>query len=156
MPNHCGECNACCKVFNIPELEKPAGKWCQHCVIGKSCEIYPTRPKACVDFECFWLQSQKQEPRERWAPELRPDKSRVVFSTSTNPRVVSAITMPGAEGAWKRPVILNIIRTLASRGFATVCGGATSTHRTMIDQFGVRKVTLSEPDENGVQWGNDD
>jgi hypothetical protein len=156
MPNHCGECNACCKVFNIPELKKPAGVWCEHCIIGKTCTIYETRPQACIDFECFWLQSQKRDPKERWAPELRPDKCKVVFSTSTNPSVVSAITMPGANDAWRRPVILSIIKGLASRGFATVCGGSNSTRRTMIDKYGIREVTLTEPDEYGVQWGTDD
>ena len=33
----CGSCSLCCKVYNVPEIEKPAGKWCRHCTPGKGC-----------------------------------------------------------------------------------------------------------------------
>jgi hypothetical protein len=35
----------CCKVLGITELQKPVGKWCPHCDIGKGCKIYESRPK---------------------------------------------------------------------------------------------------------------
>lgn len=156
MTNHCGECNACCRAFNIPELKKPAGKWCEHCVIGKSCEIYPTRPQVCKEFECLWLQSQRRSPNEKLHPELRPDKCKVILSTSTNEKVVAATTLPGAHDAWQRPEVIRIIGNIINNGYAVVCGAALSTERTFIDRYGQRKVKLSEPDENGVQWGQDD
>jgi hypothetical protein len=26
----CGDCRLCCKTLEVPELQKPAGKWCGH------------------------------------------------------------------------------------------------------------------------------
>src|SRR5258708_27094970 len=42
----CGSCTLCCKVYNIPEIGKAAGKWCKHCTPGKGC--YPREPSQPV------------------------------------------------------------------------------------------------------------
>ena len=100
MTNHCGTCTACCRIFDIPELKKPAGKWCEHCEIGRGCTIYSERPQMCIDFECLWLLSQKREDsRERLAAELRPDRCKVVFSPSTNDRIMAARCAVRVEAA---------------------------------------------------------
>ena len=31
----CGTCTLCCKVYDIPAVAKPMGKWCDHCDVGK-------------------------------------------------------------------------------------------------------------------------
>ena len=36
----CGACTLCCKVFDVPVLEKPAGQWCKHCLPGRGCGIH--------------------------------------------------------------------------------------------------------------------
>ena len=77
MTNHCGTCTACCRVFAIPALNKPAGQWCQHCDIGVGCKIYNSRPQTCVEYECLWLQSQKRDdPREHMRPNCGPTAAR--------------------------------------------------------------------------------
>ena len=115
MTNHCGTCTACCRVFAIPELAKPAGKWCGHCDIGKGCKIHEARPKTCVDYQCLWLMSQyRDDPRQRLALELRPDRSKVVISPSTNPNVMA----PGAPDAWKRPAMHKLLKTFVDAGMA--------------------------------------
>lgn len=153
--NHCGNCTACCRVFDIPELKKPAGKWCQHCAIGSGCTIYDVRPKPCVEFECLWLISQgREDPREHMPHSLRPDKCKVVFAPSTNERVVAALTMPHAPTAWRRADVRAIIDVLVKRNdFAVVCGAPGSTRRIMVTHAGEREVLLTEPDEAGMQWG---
>src|SRR5436305_14221849 len=45
-PRSCGDCTLCCKLLSITELEKPIGKWCPHCEIGKGCKIYDCRPQS--------------------------------------------------------------------------------------------------------------
>ena len=70
----CGGCTACCKTHEIRELEKPEGRWCAHCEIGKGCRIYAEKPKGCAAFECMWLQGVGKE-------EDRPDRSRVVMDS---------------------------------------------------------------------------
>jgi uncharacterized protein len=51
----CGDCSMCCYLFRIPELKKPANKWCQHCKSGKGCGIYGRHPPTCKDYICLWL-----------------------------------------------------------------------------------------------------
>ena len=152
--NHCGSCTACCRVFDIPEIKKPAGKWCEHCAIGKGCKIYEDRPSMCAEFECLWLLSQQREdPRDHLSPALRPDRCKVVFSPSTNARVMAALTMPGDPTAWRRPVVRDLINVLIKLGdVSVVAGAAASTRRTMIDRDGEHEVNMTEPDENGMQW----
>jgi hypothetical protein len=154
VTNHCGSCTACCKVFAISEMpEKMAGDWCQHCAIGKGCKIYEERPPTCIEFECLWLMSQRRnDPRERLAPELRPDRSKVVFAPSTNERVMSAVTMPGSPLAWQRSDVMAVIRKMTNAGMGVVCGAPASTLRTMVDRHGMHEVHLTEPDHLGMQW----
>ena len=63
----CGTCTLCCKVFPVPDLAKPAGKWCQHCQPGKGCRIHETRPEVCRKFFCGWMVSPGLGPE--WKPE---------------------------------------------------------------------------------------
>lgn len=153
MAGDCGSCTACCRVYAIPALDKPAGKWCQHCAIGNGCRIYEERPALCVDFKCLWLQSQSREDkRERLPDELRPDRCKVVFSPSTNPDIMAAITMPGAPLAWQREPVRGLIETMVTNDYRVVVGPPASTRKIMITHRGEREVEMTEPDENGMQW----
>jgi hypothetical protein len=51
----CGECQLCCELVSVPELNKPTNTKCIHqCEAG--CGIYSERPDACRAFECLWIQ----------------------------------------------------------------------------------------------------
>ena len=154
MTNHCGTCTACCRVFDVPQVKSPAGEWCTHCAIGKGCKIYEARPEPCVTFTCLWLQSQQREdPREHMPVSLRPDKSKVVLATTTNPNVISAVTLPGSPTAWRRPDVRAVINALVKDGvFGVVVGAPASTTRTMVDRDGEHEVRLTEPDATGMQY----
>lgn len=150
MAGDCGSCTACCRVYAIPSLDKPAGKWCEHCAIGEGCKVYETRPALCVDFQCLWLMSQSKD-----APlpaELRPDRCKVVFSPTTNPDIMAGITMPGAPDAWRRKAARDLIDTMVKNKYRVVIGPPASLTKTMIDHRGEREVEMTEPDENGMQW----
>jgi hypothetical protein len=69
----CGECIACCKFVEIPELKKPADVLCQHCT-GHSCGIYDSRPSICRSWYCVW------RVEKELSDELRPDRCGVMFS----------------------------------------------------------------------------
>jgi hypothetical protein len=154
--NHCGSCTACCRVFAIPDFNKPAGKWCEHCNVGKGCKIYETRPDICATFECLWLQSQTRENKhEHMRPEMRPDKCKVVFSPTTNDKIMSATTMPGSPMAWRRPDVRRAIDIMVQGGFRVVVGRPESTTKIMVTKKGEQEITLTPPDENGMQWGKD-
>ena len=157
MTNHCGTCTACCRIFDIPELEKPAGKWCEHCEIGRGCSIYDSRPQMCRDYECLWLQAQQKGNFPLMGPEARPDKCKVVFTPTTNETIIAAITMPHAPDAWMRGAAKNVVEQLVRGGMAVVAGTPTSTRRTMIDKDGTHEVRLTEPDPvTGMQYNIQD
>jgi Fe-S-cluster containining protein len=73
VPRSCGECNACCKVFPVPEVGKHDTDWCQHCKVGTGCGIYDTRPKVCRDYECVWLKGSGDESH-------RPDRFGILLN----------------------------------------------------------------------------
>ena len=153
MAGDCGSCTACCRVYAIPELSKTAGKWCDHCAIGKGCKIYEQRPAMCVDFKCLWLQSQgRDDPRERLSPELRPDRCKVVFSPTTNDAIMAALTMPGMPDAWQKPVVRALIDRMIKADMAVAVGPPMATHTLRITKYGIEEVEMTEPDENGMQW----
>lgn len=70
--NTCGECQACCWLYTIAQMEKPRMTRCRYqCEAG--CAIHDQdRPPNCTGFQCAWLE-------EGWAPELRPDRSRIIW-----------------------------------------------------------------------------
>lgn len=69
----CGSCAACCDVFAIEALAKPAGGLCQHST-SVGCAIYPARPQTCAQWFCLWRKVGAFPER------LRPDRSGVLFS----------------------------------------------------------------------------
>lgn len=87
----CGDCTLCCKLEKIPEIKKPAGKWCDyiHC---NGCTIYQKRPKPCVDFQCMWL-------KEEIASQYRPDILHLYMVGS--PDYVKVVVDPLYPDAWK-------------------------------------------------------
>lgn len=159
MAGECGTCTACCRVFAIPPLNKPAGTWCQHCTIGKGCNIYDERPPACIDFECLWLQSQAQKGAAKLGPELRPDKCRIVISPTTNPNVLSFIPMPGYELAWrKKGPVRDLLVKLVNAGIRCAIGQPRA--RQCIEfsrdpdtgKLVEKEVRMTAPDKDGMQW----
>ena len=71
--NECGTCTLCCKLVHVHEIDKPVGRWCPHCSLGKGCQIYEVRPAECKTWNCLWLQGAFGND-----PDLRPDKCKVV------------------------------------------------------------------------------
>lgn len=73
--NNCGECTACCLVFDIPEIQKQKHTLCVNCEEG--CTIYHKRPKTCKEYECAWLKGN-------WNEKLRPDNCGVIIDLNIN------------------------------------------------------------------------
>ena len=51
----CGDCNMCCKLPEIPSINKKSYSWCKNCNIGEGCNIYEKRPEKCKDFVCLYV-----------------------------------------------------------------------------------------------------
>jgi len=104
----CGSCTLCCKVYDVPALEKLAGTWCRHCLPGRGCGIHATRPEHCRSFHCLWM-------TQGWlGPEWKPDRSKIVLSIDPVTRFLFAQVDPGAAGAWRREPFYGQLRAWAA------------------------------------------
>ncbi len=106
----CGTCTLCCKVLAVQDLLKPEGTWCKHCVQGRGCGIYETRPGECRTFGCLWL-SDSNFPEA-----LKPERSKVVFFLAEEGFQVGAMVDPGKPDAWKSPDIYRLLKRMAVVG----------------------------------------
>ena len=142
----CGACTLSCKLLEIPVLKKPQGEWCSHCAPGKGCTIYADRPAPCRDFECIWLESQKE--KHPLPAELRPDRCKMVLTFTQDRKDVLGYCDPAHPQAWKG-AILRLLQVIARRGHRVMFGNGHE--HFVIDQDRARPVELAEPDADGVR-----
>ena len=91
----CGTCTLCCKVFDVPSLDKPAGQWCQHCLPGRGCGIHETRPQHCRAFHCLWMTAP-------WlADAWKPERAKFVLTMDPATRNLLVQVDPGQPRAWR-------------------------------------------------------
>lgn len=113
MTRDCGECKACCVVFDVPSLAKPAGQKCAH-LCPSGCAQYASRPDACRDYRCAWLDGLGEE-------EHRPDRIGLVLdvqaATGKRGFVRATETMPGAS---RDPVGKAVLDEIARGGASIV------------------------------------
>jgi hypothetical protein len=92
----CGTCTLCCKVYEVPVLNKPIGKWCPHCSPGKGCAIHETRPDHCRAFHCLWM-------TEHWLGDAwKPEKSKMVLTFDPGTHFLFIQLDPGHPAAWRQ------------------------------------------------------
>jgi hypothetical protein len=126
----CGTCSLCCKLVPVKEddWEKPAGKWCEHCVTGKGCGIYATRPMACRSWSCQWLVNPlfgdhwfpaKAKMVVSWVPDLLGNKGGNQYEVLVD---------PGFPNRWREEPWHSDLREIASAGF----GMAQAEFRVMV------------------------
>jgi hypothetical protein len=106
----CGTCTLCCKLFDVPDVPKPAGKWCQHCQPGKGCKIYDTRPDTCRKFLCGWLVSPG------FGPEWKPERCKLIMQLLVVDDVfwVNAYVDEAYPAAWQRADIYKRLKQIAA------------------------------------------
>jgi hypothetical protein len=106
----CGTCMLCCKVFRIEEAGTEAGEWCQHCVPGKGCKIYETRPEPCRVFFCQWMF------QPGLGPEWKPEKSKIVLSVELNGARLAGHVDTNTPGAWRRSPYYEVLKRWSAEG----------------------------------------
>jgi hypothetical protein len=105
----CGTCTLCCKVFEVPVLQKPAGAWCEHCRPGAGCGIHEARPQHCRIFFCLWM-SDPTMPDE-W----KPEKSKIVLTLFPGNGFIYAQVDPGSPQAWRKAPFYDRLRAIAGQ-----------------------------------------
>jgi hypothetical protein len=105
----CGPCSLCCKVSRVATLEKPAGKWCQHCAPGRgACMIHADRPSECRNFYCSWLLSPEL------GPEWRPLNCKMVLIR--RPHQILLLVDPSHSSAWREEPYYTSLKAWARAG----------------------------------------
>jgi hypothetical protein len=104
----CGSCTLCCKVYHVPEINKVAGKWCQHCKPGKGCGIHDTLPAQCAEFNCLW------RTEETLTPDWKPERAKMVLSIFPQNGFIYVQVDPGAASAWRRQPYYDQLHRLAA------------------------------------------
>lgn len=104
----CGSCSMCCKVYNIPQLNKPAGKWCTHCKPGKGCLIHDAVPDQCAEFNCLW------RLEEKLLPHWKPDQAKMVVTINPFSGYVYVQVDSSAPSAWRRQPYYDQLRRWAT------------------------------------------
>jgi hypothetical protein len=98
----CGTCTLCCKLLNVPEVEKPLGEWCRYCDKGVGCTIYADRPRRCRDFFCGYLQSANLS--DEWHP------VRARFLITREGDELTLYVDRAAPEAWTKPPYYGLIK----------------------------------------------
>lgn len=115
----CGSCKLCCKLTEVPSLEKPGGAWCQHaCSLG--CYIYEKRPEECQAYNCLWIVSPNMTPR------LRPDLCGVMFEPYWDAGLVLAKVE--RHGAWQEDPASVLILRLTNDGYPVIAIDGKEVH----------------------------
>jgi hypothetical protein len=90
----CGTCTLCCKVIAVVDFNKLPGVWCAHCVRGKGCGIYETRPTDCRTFFCEWMLTTSL------GPEWKPERAKFALVMGEGGHL-TAFVDPGVPSAWR-------------------------------------------------------
>lgn len=106
----CGACTLCCKVYDVPVLDKPAGTWCRHCRPGRGCGIHETRPAYCRSFHCLWM-------TQGWlGPEWKPDRAKMVLTIDPTTSFMLVQVDPGAPNNWRTEPYYGHLKQWAAAG----------------------------------------
>lgn len=92
----CGDCTLCCKVYDVDDLEKKAGKRCDHVRPEGGCGVWGLHPKTCQDFKCLWL--RHDDMKVMW----RPDICGFVMRIEPNTNNLAIDVDQDRHDAWRR------------------------------------------------------
>ncbi len=121
MAGLCQDCDGCCRVFEVKDVNKAFGETCKHLgptLFGNGCQIYAERPDACKHYVCLWLDSQRKQGVEKFPEALRPDVSKVVLGWPWGIQrdVLYVYPYPGFENNWRIGAVGEYLRALIARG----------------------------------------
>ncbi|MDI7774080.1 hypothetical protein [Asticcacaulis sp. EMRT-3] len=91
----CGDCSLCCKVYDIPELEKKMGHVCHHVRPEGGCGVWGLHPQTCQDFKCLWI--RHDDMNALW----RPDVCGFVLRLEPNGTTLAVDVDPDRPDAWR-------------------------------------------------------
>ena len=107
----CEDCQACCMVVGVTELEKGAWTRCTH-QCARGCAIYERRPATCRGYSCLWQAGLLEGDESR-----RPDKLGIICDLryeGDRPVIQAWEVWPGA---FHQPNVRALLQQIATRCF---------------------------------------
>lgn len=104
----CGTCTLCCKLLFVEAMRRPVNKWCRHCVIGRGCGVYETRPEECRDFFCGFM--TLPQLGEEW----RLSNSKFIVAADTGGNSIFVNVDPTRPDVWKSEPFYSRLKEWAS------------------------------------------
>jgi hypothetical protein len=123
----------CCKLGAIAEVNKPDGKWCQHCSTRTKCDIYDMRPNVCRDYFCVYMLTDLPE-------EWRPTTAKFMISNMPNAVVHISVDHTRPD-AWRREPYLSRFKLWAQKNRVVILVGLHiyAVYPDRIDDLGLVK-----------------
>jgi hypothetical protein len=120
----CGACNVCCKLLQVPDIEKPARMLCWWTSVHGGCQRQAekdTDPNllACKQFQCLWLASQfREDAGDKLPRSMRPDQTHVMFGPQDreDSTLIYVHVDPEYPDAWQDSRIQDYLNSILSRG----------------------------------------
>ncbi len=139
----CRGCTLCCKLMQVPPLNKPKDQWCIHCEIGTGCRIYDERPAVCKSFLCGYVSSADIGPH--W----QPSNCKMVLFYEAQARRAVIFVDSGRPGAWRSEPFYSDIQAWARAAAANKGQVIIWTGETAIAILPDREVPLGpvRPDQ---------
>lgn len=121
MAGLCQDCDGCCRVFEVPAVDKAFGEPCKHLgrtLLGPGCKIYADRPDACQHYVCLWLDSHRRLEVAPLSDELRPNVCHVVMGWpwGKDRETLFVYPYPDYPNAWRLAPVSDHLRLILSRG----------------------------------------
>lgn len=156
-PLACEECDLCCRLIAVPEIDKPRDFACRHLVTsskgGGCCGLYPDQPESCKLFYCGFRASQYLPEYQRMPASMRPDRCGVVIGPidEKDPKKLYLNVDPARPNSWQNPEVLEYIKKYIRNGIeVTLYVGDNSA----IFKIGRKTVRTGENVAASIESGN--
>lgn len=122
----CGDCQLCCKLVPVEEIDKAAGVKCKAQKFKVGCKVYNTdaMPMSCKFWNCRWLTGDDTEElhrpdRSHVVIDIMPDVIQATHNETGEVTKIEAVQLwvdPQHPDAWRDPTILRYLERRSHDG----------------------------------------
>jgi hypothetical protein len=98
MMRQCGDCQLCCRLLPVRELDKPANTKCRHQTFAKGCGVYHKAgmPPSCAIWNCRWLVNNdtgrmRRPNHSHYVIDIMPDYIQLVPGDGGEPITIEVV-----------------------------------------------------------------
>jgi hypothetical protein len=133
----CGDCQLCCRLLPVRELEKLANTKCRHQTFAKGCGVYhkPGMPPSCAIWNCRWLVNNdtghmSRPDRSHYVIDIMPDYIQLVPDQGGEPINVEVVQIwcdPHYPDAHRDPDLRAYLARRGEEGIAALVRYSSSS-----------------------------